>query len=161
MSPVAARHDCADPVEEEPTMVVLVVLFAGIRRERRLRQERRTLARENARLTKDLGGAPVPGTLPAPGTVPAPAAVPAPDTAAWSAPPVTADEAASRPVVRPEPPADNRPQYDSPPPPSYDRATIEAEAERQQAAEDGAAVRDGDTTAPVDAPVDAPPAGRR
>jgi uncharacterized integral membrane protein len=85
----------------------LVMLFAGTRRARRLRRERRELTRENARLAQHVdSGEPrvEPGAWPA-GQVPESAAVP---------------------VERTEAPGYNaRPGHEGPPPPSYDRATIE------------------------------------
>jgi hypothetical protein len=183
MSLVAARHDCAR-AEEESTMVVLgllllvgagvfaaavitsntgavgadlwglhisnlslgavfvaglvtgfaallglVVLFAGMRRTRRLRHERKALARENARLSQHVSTGPHP-------------------------------EPGPQPELGPQPEVGDRPAgqgtVGSPPPPSYDRSAIEAEMDRNRAADrfddgDYAAART-DTAAPVDAP---------
>src|SRR5215475_11482800 len=107
----------------------LVVLFAGMRRTRRLRQQRKALARENARLSQHLGTVPQPDLGPQP-------------------------EAAGRPA-RPARPAGPEAAA-SPPPPGYDRSAIEAEADRNRAAGrheavDYATART-DNTAPVDAP---------
>jgi hypothetical protein len=85
----------------------VVVLFAGMRRTRRLRHERKALARENARLSQHVGTGPQDvGTGPQP------------EAAGWPAGP-----------AGPAAPA-------SPPPPSYDRSAIEAEAERNRAADE-------------------------
>ncbi len=117
----------------------LVVLFAGMRRTRRLRHERKTLARENARLSQHVGTGPQDvGTGPQP------------EAAGWPGGPAA--------------PA-------SPPAPSYDRSAIEAEAERNRAAdEDYATARSdaarsdaarsdaarSDTATPVDVPPSRP-----
>jgi hypothetical protein len=96
----------------------LVMLFAGMRRAQRLRRERRALAKENARLVQHAGST-------------EPVAEPV-----WPAQQRTEGEPTAAPVHRSEAPAhDAAPGYGTPPPPSYDRATIESE--RDRAAEDG------------------------
>jgi hypothetical protein len=101
----------------------LVVLFAGMRRTRRLRHERKALARENARLSQHVSTGPQPEPAPQP-------------------------EVGGHPV--------GQGAVGTPPPPSYDRSAIEAEADRNRAADrydDGDyAAASTDTAAPVDAP---------
>ena len=96
-------------------LLAVVMLFAGTRRAQRLRRERRELARENARLVQHAGSEP-PAEPQAwqgqPGAT-APAAVPA--------------ERAEQPVYP------MGPAHQGPPPPSYDRATIESERGRADA----------------------------
>jgi type II secretory pathway pseudopilin PulG len=117
----------------------LVVLFGGIRRTRRLRQERKALARENARLSQHAGAGPQPEAAGRPGG-------PAADGP---------DRRPDNPDRR-EAPSDNQTRYDSPPPPSYDRSAIEAEADRHRAADEDYAAARADTTAPTDAPRTSP-----
>src|SRR5262249_34190696 len=114
-------------------LFALVMLAAGIRRGRRLRLERRALARENARLAQHIGTAG--GTDPG-----------------WPTRQAAAEENHDQPVDHPGPPVGGGIRYGSPPPPSYDRATIEAEAYRRNTDDDYATVPDYDTTGPMDAP---------
>ena len=68
----------------------LVVLFAGMRRTRRLRHERKALTRENARLTQHVGAMP----QPEPGPQPEAAGWPAGPVAPASPPPPSYDRSA-------------------------------------------------------------------
>ena len=116
-------------------LLALVMLFAGTRRARRLRRERRELTRENARLVRHAGST-----------------EPPPD--AWPARQDAVAEPAVVPAERTEQPVYNSgPGYQSPPPPSYDRPTIESEHER--------AAADGYEHEPVPAGPNADEASRR
>jgi uncharacterized integral membrane protein len=116
----------AGAVAGAAVLLGLVMMVAGSRRAQRLRRERKTLARENARLVQhlDSGEQRV-------------------EPASWPAGQQAVQDPAAVPVQRTEAPAYNeapaayaeRPGHGSPPPPSYDRARIESERDRP--AEDG------------------------